>query len=767
MRDNNIGTLQQSRPNAGTLFTSEADTKLRRMKQSTLFLIAVFIILLSSAFLYNTQGQFQEQSAQYERGQRLERDLLVLMSTLKDIETGARGYALTGDEDYLEPYVVGKDDVVQQLDDLDKLVAGDPVQRPNIEHISQLIMTHINLAGELISLTSETGPISSPDAFTSLEAGKSAMDQVRRAVDQAVVHERRNNQARNEALLQQVWLRNVSAALAIFAGIPLMFLLFIVRNREITKRIETELELKKLTGDLENRVALGTAELQQSMGFLDLVLKHVPDTVFLIDTENHHRNVIWSHVASHGVELDSGEFHGNSVYASLSPEVIASLRADDEKIMASRQTATTIIEDIPTPNGARTVEFRRVPVQDHEGNWRYLLSIARDVTDQRILERQNRHVQRLEAIGQLTGGIAHDFNNLLAVILGNCDLLRERLASDSELTELADEVIGAAEHGAELTRRLLAFARKQHLQPTALDLNDRLPEIVRLLKRTLGADISIEVSPGNALWLALVDPGQVDDALLNLAINARDAMPDGGHLVIETANVALSGDYAAEHIEVKPGDYVLLSVSDTGSGMPPNVVARAFEPFYTTKDVGRGTGLGLSQIYGWVKQSGGHIKIYSEVGHGTTVKLYLPRANAPAESVSESAPSSETAPTGSETVLVVEDNPKLRRVVIHQLQVLGYSTLEAEDAQTALQIIQSGGDCELLFADVVMPGGMTGYELAKIVSATHPQMKILLTSGYTELAARIGNGDFHKYTVLSKPYRKIDLAQALRTSFDS
>ena len=735
--------------------------------ESALLIIALIVIVSSGAFLYSTQEQIQAQSAQYERGQRLERNLLVLMSRLKDVETGARGYALTDDEDYLEPYVKGKTVVVQELANLDRLVEDDPVQRLNIKKISQLSLARFDSASRLIALTQAADSFSNPDTVAYLEQGKSVMDQVRRAVDQAVMHEQRQNQARSEAMQQQVWMRNVSAGLAILVGIPLLLMLFIVRNREFSKRIRTELELKKLTGDLENRVAISTAELNQSMGILQLVLKHIPDTVFLIDTEDNHRNVIWSHVTNHGVEADSTQFIGSSVYASLSPDVIASLRADDETIMASRQPVVTIIEDIPTQNGARTVEFRRVPVQDHEGNWRYLLSIARDITDQRALERQIKHVQRLEAIGQLTGGIAHDFNNLLAVILGNCDLLRERLAGGSELKELADEVIGAAEHGADLTRRLLAFARKQHLVPTALDLNGRLPEIVRLLQRTLGADVSIKVSPGEALWLALVDPGQVDDALINLAINARDAMPNGGHLVIETANVTLSEEYAAEHVEVKPGDYVLLSVSDTGSGMSPDVVARAFEPFFTTKDIGRGTGLGLSQIYGWIKQSGGHIKIYSEAGHGTTIKLYLPRAKALAESADEVVPSSESNPTGTETVLVVEDNPNLRRVVIHQLRDLGYSTLEAEDAQSALKIIRSGIDCDLIFADVVMPGGMTGYELAKIVSVTHPQLKILLTSGYTELAARIGNGDFHKYKVLSKPYRKVELAHVLRTLLDS
>lgn len=732
-----------------------------------LFFAATSVLILAGAFLYTGQEKILSHSAQYERSQQLQRDLLVLISQLKDVETGARGYALTGDESHLAPFEAGKKDVVRYIDGLAQLAEDDPVQRLNIREIDRLTRRRIDLADNLVALTAAAEPVPDPKTASTLEQGKSVMDQARRTVELAANHEQQRNRILNEGLQRQIRLRNVTAGLAMLLGLPMMLLLFLSRNREISRRMKTELELKELTGVLENRVATSTAGFERSAGMLDLVLKNIPDTVFLIDTKDNHRNVIWSHIVGRDFDADFVKLADISATADLSPEVIASLRADDEKIIASRQAATTIIEDMPTPDGPRTVEFRRIPVQDHEGNWRYLLSIARDVTDQRDLEHQVRHKHRLDAIGQLTGGIAHDFNNLLAVIMGNCDLLREQLAGDADLTALADEVIGAAEHGAELTRGLLAFARKQYLQPIALDLNERLPEIKHLLQRTLGADIDIRVSAGEALWSALVDPGQVDDAVINLAINARDAMPGGGHLMIETANVALSEEYAAEHIEVRPGDYVLLSVSDTGSGMPPDVVARAFEPFYTTKEVGRGTGLGLSQIYGWVKQSGGHIKIYSEVGHGTTVKLYLPRATGEAEVADETAPVSEVDPTGTETILVVEDNPNLRRVVVHQLQDLGYSTLEAGDAKTALQMIQSGIDCDLVFADVVMPGGMTGFELAKIIDASHPGLKILLTSGYTELAARIGNGDFHKYAVLSKPYRKAELARVLRTLLDN
>jgi CheY-like chemotaxis protein len=265
------------------------------------------------------------------------------------------------------------------------------------------------------------------------------------------------------------------------------------------------------------------------------------------------------------------------------------------------------------------------------------------------------------------------------------------------------------------------------------------------------------------LWPAVIDPTQVDDALLNLAINARDAMPGGGTLTIETQNVHLDEDYAAHHVEVAPGDYVMLAVSDTGTGMEPDVLARAFDPFFTTKEEGQGTGLGLSQVFGWVKQSGGHIKIYSEVGHGTTIKLYLPRASA--DSAEAPAPADTAALGGDETILVVEDNPNVRKTVIRQLRDLGYKSIEAESGGAALQLVAEGRKFDLLLTDVVMPGGITGYQLADQLRQTYPDTKVLFTSGYTELA-RSADQPARKDPLLSKPYRKQDLGRAVRLALD-
>jgi CheY-like chemotaxis protein len=353
---------------------------------------------------------------------------------------------------------------------------------------------------------------------------------------------------------------------------------------------------------------------------------------------------------------------------------------------------------------------------------------------------------------------------LLAIIHGNSELLRDRMDDGSDSAEMVDDVIGAAARGAELVRRLLAYARMQHLEPEAVDLNARLPDVISLLHRVLGENVTIRSRPSDVLWLANVDPTQVDDAIVNLAINARDAMPGGGTLTIETSNVYLDEDYAAHHVEVRPGEYVMLAVSDTGTGMPQDVIDRAFEPFFTTKEEGQGTGLGLSQVFGWVKQSGGHIKIYSELGHGTTIKLYLPRAET--ESAGKQAAQDLSTPKGDETILVVEDNPNVRKTVIRQLHDLGYKTVEAESGSQALELAKGGLEFDLLLTDVIMPGGMTGYQLADELRADFPNLRILFTSGYTELAA--SNGPLASNApLLSKPYRKHDLGRAVRAAIDA
>ncbi len=402
----------------------------------------------------------------------------------------------------------------------------------------------------------------------------------------------------------------------------------------------------------------------------------------------------------------------------------------------------------------------------HEGQATFV-GVIRDLSATKATEDELRHAHRLEAVGQLTGGIAHDFNNLLTVIVGNLEMLEAQLGDDPDKRESIGQALEAAELGAELTGRLLAFARRQPLAPKVINLNDLVTGLSPILRRTLGESIQISTLLAPDLAATLVDPGQVENAVLNLAVNARDAMAGGGVLTIETANAELDEDYAAALLDLEPGFYVQLSITDTGTGMAAEVRARAFEPFFTTKGKGAGTGLGLSQVYGFVKQSGGHARIYSEPGHGTTVNLYLPPAQAaPAAQPVERRAAALPAASG-EIVLVVEDDPRVRRLTLRRLTELGYGILEAADGQGALDVLAEPGKVDLLFTDMVMPGGISGADLAREAQARRPELKVLFTSGYARDALTPTGEMEEGALLLRKPYRLADLAHKLREALES
>jgi PAS domain S-box-containing protein len=388
----------------------------------------------------------------------------------------------------------------------------------------------------------------------------------------------------------------------------------------------------------------------------------------------------------------------------------------------------------------------------------------RDVTTERDAEAQLRQAQKMQSVGQLTGGVAHDFNNLLTIVIGALDLALGRVQGDVQ--SALEPALRAAEQGAALVQRLLAFSRRQTLIPEEVDFNRLAAEMEDLLRRMLGEDIEIETKLSPQLWTALADKGQVENALLNLTVNARDAMPAGGKLTIETGNVHLDEDYAAHNTEISPGDYVMLAVTDTGQGMPPEVVEHAFEPFFTTKEVGKGTGLGLSMIYGFAKQSGGHVKIYSEVDHGTTVRLYLPRQSAAAPTAAPAMPMQHDHPRGGEMILVVEDNADVRAFVVKQLRDLGYRVAEAKDGPSALGALAEPTPIDLLLTDVIMPGGMTGRQLSDEAMRRRPDLKTLFISGYTEDSI-VHQGKLDPgVNFLSKPFRRRDLALKVREALD-
>ncbi|HEY0909319.1 MAG TPA: ATP-binding protein, partial [Bradyrhizobium sp.] len=478
------------------------------------------------------------------------------------------------------------------------------------------------------------------------------------------------------------------------------------------------------------------------------------------DTEGNFVQVSPSSMTILGYE--PAEMTGHSAVEFIHPDDLDSTRAEMRAARQGRQMRNFETRYVHKDGRAVTLTWMGTwsePVRRH-------FFVGRDLTEKQAAEALFRQAQKMEAVGQLTGGVAHDFNNILTVITGTIGILAEAVADRPELETIAKMIDEAAERGGQLTKHLLAFARKQPLQPREIDVNNLVLETIKLLRPTLGQQIQIDPLLAVDTWAALVDPNQLTTALLNLALNARDAMPNGGSLAIETKNVYLDQAYADMHVEVAAGSYVMIAVSDTGTGIAPEDIERVFDPFFTTKEVGKGTGLGLSMVYGLVKQSNGHIKIYSEQGHGTSVKLYLPRATGVDHAANEMLPA-VAVQGGHETVLVVEDDALVRKYVVTQIHSLGYTTLEAANAAEALQMIGNGTMIDLLFTDVIMPGSMNGRQLVDEALKQRPSLKTLFTSGYTENAivhhGRLDSG----VLLLVKPYRKLELARMIRMALDN
>nr|WP_245931058.1 PAS domain-containing protein [Methylobacterium radiodurans] len=527
-------------------------------------------------------------------------------------------------------------------------------------------------------------------------------------------------------------------------------------NTDIDDQKRAAAELRRLAGSLERQVEERTRD-RDRMWLLSTDVMLVADFKARIEAVNPAWTTLfgWSEA-----ELLGGDF-------------MSLVHPDD--------VAATLAEVGKLAQGVRTLRFEN-RYRHKDGSYRWLSwtavpdeafihAVGRDVTAEREAaealtrtEEALRQSQKMEAVGQLTGGIAHDFNNLLTGISGSLELLQTRM-SQGRLTDL-DRYInaaqGASKRAAALTHRLLAFSRRQTLDPKPTDVNALIHGMEELIRRTVGPSVHIEVVGAAGLWPALVDPPQLENALLNLCINARDAMPDGGRITIETANKWLD-ERAAKDRELPPGQYLSLCVTDTGTGMPPDVIARAFDPFFTTKPTGQGTGLGLSMIYGFARQSGGQVRIYSEVGQGTTMCIYLPRHYGDAEGT-ESLPDLASAPRAEqgETVLIVDDEPSIRMLVTEVLEDLGYTAIEAADAASGLKVLQSDVRIDLLVTDVGLPGGMNGRQMADAARVGRPDLKVLFITGYAENAA-VGNGHLEPgMAVLTKPFVMEALASRIK-----
>jgi PAS domain S-box-containing protein len=558
-------------------------------------------------------------------------------------------------------------------------------------------------------------------------------------------------------LVETGWLHDrLTAARALLAD----------RARDLEQRVrERTAELQQSNASLKAEIAerqQAEHELQRTRAFLDVMIENLPAMLLVKDAKTG-QCLYLNRAGEDLIGCERSEVIGKSVREIMQSQDADLIEIQDTQTLASGKPYEIYESTLNTRKlGQRLVRTKRLPVPDENGAPKYLLAFSEDITDQRQVEDQLRHAQKMEALGHLTGGLAHDFNNLLAIIIGNLDVLAELRPGNAEQTELVQGAINAALSGSELTKRLLAFARRQPLLPERVSLNELVEDISKLLKRTLGQDIAIELDLDGSIPPVTVDRVQLETAIANLANNARDAMPAGGRLLIATHTAYLDQDYAAQHAEVVPGNYVVIELSDSGEGMKPEVVAHIFEPFYTTKAPGKGTGLGLSMVFGFVKQSGGHINVYSEPGRGTTFRLYLRPATAGSLAEDVESPPLQPAPDAHETILVVEDNAQLRQVVVKQLRGLGFQVLDVDNAKRALELVALKGKVDLLFTDVVLPGEMDGCALAREVISRLPDAKILLTSGFPGARLTDMQSLGTSIRLLSKPYRKEDLARTVR-----
>ena len=522
-------------------------------------------------------------------------------------------------------------------------------------------------------------------------------------------------------------------------------------------RIQPSAEgISVLSVDVSDRKRAEEA-LRTSEAHYRTILEHIGDAVVITTPDGHYLDVNPQACAMTGYDREELLRLGAVDTYPLEEREAAAARAAE---VASGRSIVFDRRLLRKDGTVILVEINARPLPDGR-----LLAAMRDITERRNLENQLRQAQKMEAVGRLAGGLAHDFNNVLTAVFGYVDLLSEELAPGSHAREDVEEIRRAAERAAALTRQLLAFSRQQVLDPIVLSVNDLIRNLDKMLRRLIGEDVDLRLNLAPDVGNVRADPGQLEQVIANLVVNARDAMPEGGKLLIETVNADLTEQYADMHRPVMAGAYVMIAVSDTGVGMDEATKARIFEPFFTTKEKGRGTGLGLSTVYGIVKQSGGYIWAYSEVGRGTTFKVYLPRVDALAAQVA--APREAGTLTGSETVLLAEDDPMLRPLAKTLLQKLGYTVLEAENADQAVALAAAHpAPIHLLVADVVMPGA-SGRELARRLAASRPDMKVLYVSGYTDDAI-VHHGMLEPgLSFLQKPFTPAALARKVRDVLDS
>ncbi len=659
-----------------------------------------------------------------------------LAIALRDAETGQRGYVITGKDDYLAPYDSARDRLGVLQGELQKLTADNPAQQERLRALAPVIQHKLEELAQTVQLRRDVG-VEAAGRLVNTDVGRGYMKEAETSLaamlaDEEALLARRLGE--NDA--RAAWVRWTTLGGSLLAVLALLWAARLL-NQAWSRSYRTEAEQRTLA------LRLSTTLDSLSQG----VAVFGPDRAL----------TNWNECFQVLLDLRRAMIRPGTSYAALAEHTAETgrpvLETWDQVSHGGTGPREAVVYERSRADGHH-LELRRTPMPDGG----FVLTIS-DMTKRAQAEGVLREAQKMQAIGQLTGGIAHDFNNLLQVILGNLEFVRAKLDGDAKLQTRIERAAWAAQRGATLTGQLLAFARKQPLAPAAIDLAATMPDLVPLLRRTLGEHIEVRYVESAGLWPAMADPAQLESAVLNLALNARDAMPGGGRLTIELGNKVLDREYARHHAEVVPGDYAMVAVSDTGHGMTPEVAARVFEPFFTTKPDGKGTGLGLAMVFGFVKQSGGHVKIYSEPGHGTTVKIYLPRAIAQLAAVGGRTAAPVELPRGSATILVVEDEAAVREIACAILADLGYRVLDAADGEEALRVFGANAAAvDLLLTDVVLPGKVRGRELSERVQAVRPEVRVLFMSGYTENSivhhGRLDDG----VHLIGKPFKREQLA---------
>ncbi len=770
------------------------------LKFKGLIVVAIPLAGLIAAVLafYLVQNENKRAEQWVTHTLEVRNEIQMVHTRLDEAETGMLGYVITRNPAWLGRFRGAQQQLPKILDRLDAMVADNPGQHARVRRIRGLVIDRL----KALESTPARVPPEAAGSHPALADNRIALDQIHteldqmRATEDQLLADRRSH-------ARAVWSKNyaVTAAGALFVPVAAIIAMLLFA-RAVTRRVrvldenagrlargvaiapmrsgndeigrleqslgaaatllaQREEALRRSADELELRVRERTEELADANQRLKAVIDASPLAIFRMDLDGTVKS--WNRAAEQMFGWKEDEVLDRPL-----PTIPDEAQHDFHDLLsgASRGEVLTGLETRRRRKDGKIIDIRlwTAPVRHPSGEIRGKIAIAADFTDHKRLEEQFSHAQRMEAIGRLAGGVAHDFNNVITVVSGYGHMLHDAVRHDSALRDSAEEILKAADRATALAQQLLAFSRKQVIQPKIIDLNALVRDVQRMLARVIGEDVELKTLLREDVGTVRADAGQIEQVLMNLAVNARDAMPSGGKLTIETANLYLDEGYARTHAGVAPGPYVMLAVSDTGTGMDPETKPHVFEPFFTTKERGKGTGLGLSTVYGIVKQHGGDIWVYSEPGRGTTFKIYLPHA---AAAQAAALPMEHQAPPahGHETVLVVEDEDGVRKLIRDILEQRGYRVLEAESGEKALDIAGKNGDLDLLLTDVVMPK-MSGRDLAEALVLLFPQVRVLFLSGYTDQVV-VEHGVLHpEAEFLQKPFTPDVLSRKVRQVLD-